>query len=123
VPQISLVFGLLLIALGLGGFFGTGGEHMTALIPAGFGLALAVLGLLALKDNLRKHAMHLATIVGLVGAVGAAIMLALPFLKGTTIERPVAYYCQAAMTVLCAVFVGLCINSFVQARRRRAAAP
>jgi hypothetical protein len=123
VPHISVIFGLLLIALGVGGFVGTGSEHLTALIPAGFGLALALLGVVALKDSLRKHAMHLAAMVGLIGAVGGAVMVVLPLVTGTGIQRPVAYSCQAALTVLCLVFVGLCVNSFVQARRRRAAAP
>src|SRR5438034_230558 len=66
-----MVFGILLIVLGLGGFFGTGAEHGTALIPAYFGTALLILGLLALKDSLRKHAMHVAAMVGLLGVVGA----------------------------------------------------
>ncbi len=121
--RISIVFGLLLTALGVGAFVGTGSEHPTALIPAGFGLVLVLLGALALKDNLRKHAMHLAAVVGLIGAVGGAVMLLLPFIKGTGIQRPTAYACTAAMTVLCLGFVGLCVNSFVQARRRRMAAP
>jgi hypothetical protein len=117
------MFGLLLVALGVGGFVGTGSVHLTALIPAGFGLALGLLGLVALKDGLRKHAMHLAAMVGLIGAVGGAVMLLLPVIKGAAIEFPVAYACQSALTVLCLIFVGLCVNSFVQARRRRAAAP
>jgi hypothetical protein len=50
-------------------------------------------------------------------------MLLLPVIKGTEIARPIAYACQAALTVLCLIYVGLCVNSFVQARRRRAAAP
>ncbi len=120
-PQVANVFGLLLIALGFGGYFGTGSEAPTALIPAGFGLALLLLGLISLKDNLRKHAMHLAAMIGLVGALGGAIMLLLPLVRGTGIARPVAYACQATMTVLCVVFVGLCVRSFIQARRRRAA--
>lgn len=119
--RVSIVFGLLLIALGVGGFLGTGSEHPTALIPAGLGLLLALLGALALKEGLRKHAMHVAAVVGLVGAAGGAFMLLRPFLKGTGIERPVAYACTAAMSALCLAFVGLCVNSFVQARRRRAA--
>jgi len=122
VPHITVLFGLLLVALGVGGYVGTGSEHLTALIPAGFGLALGLLGLVALKDNLRKHAMHLAAMVGLLGAIGGAVTLLLPFIKGAPAD-PVASGCKAAMTVLCLVFVGLCVNSFVQARRRRAAAP
>jgi hypothetical protein len=127
VARISILFGLLLVALGVGAFAyaspGADKTPYTALIPAGFGLPLVLLGAVALKDNLRKHAMHLAAMVGLIGAVGGAVMLLLPFLKGTGIERPFAYGCQAALTVLCLIFVGLCVNSFVQARRRRGAAP
>jgi hypothetical protein len=123
VPRVAIVFGLLLIALGAGGFFGTGSEHPTALIPSGFGAVLVLLGVLALKEARRKHAMHAAAAVGLIGALGGAVMLVLPFAKGTGIQRPAAYGCTAAMTLLCLIFVGLCVNSFVQARRRRAAAP
>jgi hypothetical protein len=121
VARISIVFGLLLIALGAGGYLGTGSEHPTALIPAGFGLALILLGVVALKDTLRKHAMHVAAMVGLIGAVGGGVMLVLPLFQETPIKA-VAYACKAAMFVLCLAFVGLCVNSFVQARRRRGAA-
>jgi hypothetical protein len=117
-----MVFGLLLIVLGVGAFVGTGSEHYTALIPAGFGLALLLLGVLALKDNLRKHAMHLAAIVGLFGAGAGVVTLILPIVKGTALD-PVATGCKAALAILCAAFVALCVNSFIQARRRRAAAP
>jgi hypothetical protein len=120
VARIAMIFGLLLILLGLGGFFGTGSAHPTALIPAGLGLALLLLGALALKDNLRKHAMHAAALVGLIGAVGGGIRLLQPLISGTEISLPVAYICTAVMAVLCLTFVVLCVNSFVQARRRRA---
>jgi hypothetical protein len=123
VARISIVFGLLLIALGVGGFFGTGSAHPTALIPAGFGAALAALGLLALKEARRKHAMHAAAVVGVIGAGGAAVRLLQPLFGDKGIEHPVAYGCTAAMAVLSLAFVALCVNSFVQARRRRAAAP
>jgi hypothetical protein len=122
VPSISIVFGLLLIALGVGGFVGTGSEHYTALIPAGFGLLLLLLGGLGLNENWRKHAMHGAAMVSLLGALGGGFRLLQPLVQGTTINR-VAYGCTAAMSALCLTFVGLCINSFVQARRRRSAAP
>ena len=42
---------------------------------------------------------------------------------GTTFQIPVwvVLSCQAAMALLCVVFVGLCVNSFIQARRRATA--
>ena len=41
----------------------------TALIPAAFGLALLLCGALALKESRKKHAMHAAAMVGLLGWV------------------------------------------------------
>ena len=59
-PKITIGLGILLILLGLGGYFGTDAKSFTALIPAFVGVPLLLLGCLALKDNLRKHAMHAA---------------------------------------------------------------
>ncbi len=124
VSRWSILFGSLLVALGAGAFFyssaGADKPPYTALIPAGFGLPLILLGVVALKDNLRKHAMHVAAMVGLIGFLGGAVMLLLPVLRGTEIARPFAYGCQAVMAALCLAFVGLCVHSFVDARRRRA---
>ena len=58
--KITIGIGFVLIALGVGGYFGTGRESWTALIPAFFGLPLALLGVVALKDHTWKHAMHVA---------------------------------------------------------------
>ena len=41
--KVTLVFAVLLIALGLVGYLGTGSLHPTALIPTWFGLALGIL--------------------------------------------------------------------------------
>ncbi len=38
--RVTIVFGVLLIVLGLVGYLGTGSVHPTALIPTWFGLAL-----------------------------------------------------------------------------------
>ncbi len=46
--KITFGLGLVLIVLGLGAYFGTGRESLTALIPAFFGLPLALLGVVAL---------------------------------------------------------------------------
>jgi uncharacterized membrane protein len=113
---ITIVFGVVLIALGAVGYASTWAS--TALIPAYFGLGLAVCGGLALKEHLRKHAMHLAALVGLVGFIGALVMVILTLTRGE-IERPTAFAMQIAMAGVCVVFVGLCVKSFIDARRRR----
>ena len=58
--KVTIVFGVLLMALGLIGFFGTGSIHYTALIPTWFGLALGAGGFLAISpsESRRKLLMH-----------------------------------------------------------------
>ena len=41
--KVTMIFAILLIALGLGSYFGTGSQHSTALIPTWFGLALGLM--------------------------------------------------------------------------------
>ena len=69
-PLTAIAFGIMLIGLGMGGYFGTGTASLTALIPAAFGLILALFGLVSfLKPGLRKHAMHAAAVLTLIGFV------------------------------------------------------
>ncbi len=119
--NITIVVGLILIALGLGGKFGTGTTSVTALIPAFFGLPILILGALALKDSMRKHAMHLAVMIGLIGFVGGIVNVVRVLLKGTMDEHPVSFAVTCAMIVICGIFVALCVRSFIQARKARVA--
>jgi hypothetical protein len=128
------VFGLLLIALGVWGYWG--GDlglweplgfskpaelSATALIPAGVGALLLVLGLLAFQERLLKHAMHAAAAIGLLGLAAAGSRLVFTLLRKGKIEG-VGGASLTMMALLCGVFLALCVNSFIQARRRRRAA-
>ena len=121
--KITIGLGLVLIALGLGSYFGTGQASVTALIPAFFGLPLLLLGLVALKEGRRKCAMHIAAVMGLLGFAGTVRgLIQLPgLLTGGEVERPAAVAVQAAMAIVCFVFVLLCIWSFIKARNASAA--
>lgn len=119
-PIVSLVTGALLVAVGLWGKWSTGTESITALIPAFFGAALIAAGLVGLRESLLKHAMHAAAMVGLLGFLGGAVNLGRMIGKGVSLNATPGIS-SLLMTGLCAVFVGLCVNSFIQARRRRAA--
>ena len=112
----TIVFGLLLTFLGLGGYLAAGAP--TALIPAFFGIIMMVLGFLARAEHMRKHAMHAAAAVALIGLVGALFSL----LRTPLALRPaLAVYSQVAMVILTAVFIVLCVKSFRDARRARTA--
>ncbi len=120
-PLVTILFGVILMALGGGLYIGTGMENVTALIPAFFGVAFLVLGLLARNPARLKMVMHLAAVLALLGIGGTArgIRPALAHLGGEEVERPAAALGQASMFLLCLVFLILCINSFVQVRRAR----
>ena len=121
-PRITVAFSLLYIALGLVGFFLTGAVHKTALIPAFIGAALLVLGLLGGKENLRKHVMHAALLIGLLALLGTAgSLMKLPAAFDGTAQRPGAVYAQAATAVLSVVYLALGVRSFIAARRSRSA--
>jgi hypothetical protein len=122
-PTLAVGFGIALIALGLIGYIGTDMVSPTALIPAAFGLLLVILGIVARDPGKRKHAMHAAAMVGLLGLLGSGRGLTkiVPLLSGEPVDRPNAVITQAIMALLCAVFVVLCVKSFVDARRSRGA--
>ena len=95
--KITILFGFLLIALGVVGYVGSGSSEtetvavgeadtgsqaaadddgakagkksVTALIPSMVGTLLALCGVLALKESMLKHAMHGAAMIGVLGAV------------------------------------------------------
>jgi fluoride ion exporter CrcB/FEX len=123
-PSTSIISGVLLILIGIVGYLigsNNGQSSPTALIPAAFGLLLVIFGFLAKsKENLRKHLMHAAVVVGLLGFLAtASSILKIPALLSGTAERPLAVASQFAMAVICLVFVILCVKSFIDARRER----
>ena len=52
--RTTIVFGIMLVVLGLVGYVGTGAASVTALIPAFFGAVLGFLGWLGLNERYRK---------------------------------------------------------------------
>jgi hypothetical protein len=121
--KVTIGFGVALAALGLGGYLATGRASFTALIPLAFGLLLVVCGVLARREPLRKHAMHAAAVLGLLGFLGPLRVLPqmLALLGGGAVPHRAAVLDQLLMMIVCGVFLALCIRSFVAARRARAA--
>ncbi|MBX9622747.1 MAG: hypothetical protein K2X82_02940 [Gemmataceae bacterium] len=121
----TLITAALLVAVGVVGYLGQdpgpeGKVSPTALIPAAVGAVLAVCGLLAFNPRLRKHAMHFAAVVGLVGFLGGFMPIQRQIKNTGTFDplKPSAISGEL-MILICAVFVGLCVNSFIQARKAR----
>ena len=112
--------GIVLILIGVAGYaygLSIGHASPTALIPAAFGLLIAVLSWVGkAKENLRMHMMHVAVLLGLIGLIIPAYRV-LSNISGIGLSAAVVS--QVAMAVVCLVFVILCIQSFINARRNR----
>jgi len=122
-PRLTLSFGIALIALGAGFYavllaFSDDKVSPTALIPAAFGVLLAICGgVVMLRPDvkiLRMIFMHLAPLVALLGAVGGVMRLPKSFSEG---GNAVAGTQQALMAVICLAYVILAVKSFIDARR------
>lgn len=111
-PKTTLIFAALLIVLGLGAF-GISSTR-TALLPAFVGVALAALAALALAfDGARKHLMHVAAVVALLGALAPAAAMAIRAAQ----MSPLAFWVNAGMLALSAGLLVLMVRSFIAARR------
>jgi hypothetical protein len=114
----SIICGALLILIGLIGYgygMSAGAASPTALIPAAFGILIAILGgIAAAKPDLRKHLMHVAVLLGLIGFIIPTIRL---LMKIGQLTMSAAFVSQFAMALVCLVFVILAVRSFIAARR------
>lgn len=118
-PKLSIAYGVIFILMGLISYFGISSESVTALIPAFFGVPMAVLGWLGLNEKYLKHSMHGAAILmllGFIGTVGGLIKF-FKMLGGAEAARPAAVTVQAIMAVMCLVFLIFAVKSFVDVRR------
>ena len=111
------LFGIILIVLGIASYVLTDRTSLTALIPAIFGAVLVICALIARNESARKHAMHAAVAVGLLGAL-ASLGRAIPAVIAGNAGRP-AVISQLVMAVVLLIYVALGVQSFIAARKAR----
>ena len=95
---------------------------MTAMIPAFFGIPIAILGVVSHNEKYRMHAMHFAVLIGFIGLLGGGGMGIKGLVTRGLEKRPVAVWLQLGMGAVCAAFVVLCVKSFIDVRKAREAA-
>lgn len=119
-PKLTIFYAILLIALGVGGYLGSGMASLTAMIPAFIGLPILLCGVVAnAKPERRKLTMHIAVFLAIVALAGGARGLGDFFtvLSGGEVERPEAAIAQGVLVILSAIYVVLAVRSFMAARR------
>ena len=122
--KLTIIFGILLVVLGLVGYFGTGSKAPTALIPTWFGLALCIGGFLAVSpsEGRRKLFMHINVTIGLIGCVGAFIVAVQGYGHARSLGQDpdyIAFAAKIAMGMILLTYTILCVRSFIEARRAR----
>jgi len=116
-PSTTRLVGIILMLLGIGSYVLTGRTSITALIPAFFGIAFVGLAYIARNEAARRHAMHVAVAVGLIGLLGV-LGRAIPAIAAGEISRP-AVLAQVVTALVLAAYVATGVQSFVAARRAR----
>lgn len=121
-PGLAIAIGIILVLQGVLTYFvaAVDARSLTAFIPSLFGGLLVVCGFIAKKPDLRKHAMHAAAGVSLIGLLGALSRAVPAIINGKAIGLAIGS--QLFMAVLLVIFLVLCIRSFIAARRAREAA-
>ena len=118
-PRITIGYAILLIALGMVGYFALGRSSATALIPTFVGLIFLVMGIVAHKDALRQRMMHAAVVLAVVAVIGSVggVVDVVSMLTGGEVARPAAAVSKAVMAILSLVYLGFSAKSFLAARR------
>ncbi len=114
----TILFGLLLVAIGLGGYYFADAKQPMALIPAVLGIAMFVCGMVAAQGAMRRLAMHVAALIGMIGFVGPMVTI---FNDITNTANTAEVLAKGLTSALCLMFVLMCVNSFLEARRARTA--
>jgi hypothetical protein len=116
----GIFIGAILMLIGVAGYvygMNVGHASPTALIPAVFGLLIAILCIIGrANENLRRHVMHVAVLIGLLGFV---LPLGRIILNYEKFSMSAATISQLAMAIVCLLFVLAGVQSFTSARRER----
>jgi hypothetical protein len=116
-PATTRYVGIVLMLIGIGSYVLTGRTSVTALIPAFFGIIFVALAYVARNESARRHAMHAAVALGLIGAL-ASLGRGVPAAMAGDLTRP-AVLAQLVTAVVLAFYVYMGVQSFIAARRAR----
>jgi hypothetical protein len=118
---LTFAIGGILTVLGLVAYVVTKAASVTALIPTFVGLLLLVCAALARRPTLRRHSIHAALVIAVLGAMGSVMnVVKLGEVFAGTAQRPSAIVVSTIMFVLLAFYIIMGVRSFIAARRSAA---
>lgn len=117
--MLGIVLGILLVVLGVGAYVLSDFASITALIPAFFGVLIAILGMVGYqrtgRQRLAAYGIGLLAVLGLLGSTrGIPDIIAL--LTGGAVESTIAAISQGTMIVICLVLL-VAVMQFIRDRR------
>jgi sulfite exporter TauE/SafE len=118
ISAIGIATGVLLILVGVGGYFAGGMASVTALIPAFAGLPILIFSAIAANPARKALGMHVAVVFGLLGFLAPLGRIIPVAIKGE-FTLSLATGSMILMALICGAFTALCVMSFIQARRQR----
>ncbi|MGI9471296.1 MAG: hypothetical protein ACR2NZ_07195 [Rubripirellula sp.] len=120
--RVGIVFGLLLCSVTFAGLVGTSAKIPTQFVPMMFGIPILFCGVVALNPHRRKASLQAATGIAMLGAVGG-IAWSVFRLAGLVGGQEVDRYALAViggMSLICTVFVLVCLRWFSRLRKKNA---
>lgn len=106
--MLGIILGITLVVVGVGAYVLSDFASITALIPAVFGVLIAILGVVGYQETNRQglaaYGIGLLAVLGVLGSTrGIPDIIAL--LTGEAVESTIAAVSQAMMIVICLVLL------------------
>ncbi|MEX0763293.1 MAG: hypothetical protein WD208_06045 [Dehalococcoidia bacterium] len=125
ISTATLIYGTLMILIGLVAYLVSDGASITALIPAFIGVLILVLGLAAQNNVLLRYALPAAAAIAALALLGSltGFLDLFALLGGEEVERETAVVSQSIVVLLSAVYLGIAIRSLVKGQRVKTEPP
>lgn len=111
--MLGIILGIALVVVGVGAYVLSDFASITALIPAVFGVLIAILGVVGYQETDRQrlaaYGIGLLAVLGVLGSTrGIPDIIAL--LTGEAVESTIAAVSQGTMIVICLVLLAAVIQ-------------
>ena len=120
--KTTMVFAVLMIALGIAAFVGAGRSNSMVLVPMWWGLAMGVLAFIGIKRSEKKRNLFIQfnaviAVIGIIWAAAEAIRgYGAARMAGVAPDR-LALYSEIAMAILLFIYAAICMRWLLELRQ------